>query len=395
MNELAHNVFSNEHVQYIHDSLAREVPRLKQALYPKRIIPPQGYFNPKWYTTSLAILFRGWLLGDHTMLPHTTGAIMGLLASKYGLPFYFVQPEFAEAVAQTDPPEDFFLKDIRFPMPALAFVLPDAFVLHHFGYYAPFVGVATVQAGIYPQAAMPYPETELDMGRANRLQVSQERIIFHYPMYHRASPPTDYTGNYPLASNLSVIETAPFHDATIYEEQRYKDQHGGVAYEFPRETPAGAVEKAFQTKVQFFIVKLLLALTAEPEYIVTGSLQRKEKRNRRGKLEQEALWNPNVIGANFRVVRANSPGGEGSHASPRWHWRRSRMTYQVHGKRTPDFVYRESLPKDEMGRVDWKQVPDKTRENFWANHKLLWLKPTLVNAPEAPAVLQKTAACAK
>lgn len=390
MNEIAHNVFSNAHVRFIDEHITEEAPRLKQALYPKRIVPPQGYFNPKWYATSLAVLYRGWRVPENTMLPHTTGAMMALLASKYGLPLYFIQPEFAEAVAQTDPPVDFFLKDIKFPMPALAFVLPDAFVHRYFGYYCPFIGAAQAPKGIYPAAARPFPETELNLRYANDLLVDQERIIFHFPMFHAGAPPTDYTGNYPLESNLSIIEEASCHDATGYEEAIYEAKYG-CHYSFPNQGPEGEAEKQFQQKIVFFAIKLLLAITAEPEYIVPGKLQRREKRDRKGRIQQEALWNPNVIGGNFRAVRHSGEPGTGSHASPRWHWRRQRMTYQVVGKRGPDFVYRESLPKDDKGRVDWKQVPEETRLKFWSNHKLLWLKPTLVNAPEAPVDLQKAA----
>lgn len=390
MNELAHNVFS-EYVQVLWTELNKEAPRLAKALYPKRVVPPHDYFNPKWYSTSLAVLYRNWRVPEHDMLPHTTGAMMGLLASKYGLPFYFIQREFAEAVAQTDPPEDFFLKDIQFPMPALAFVLPDSFVQKHFKYYSPFIGVATAPKGVYPAAAEPYPQTELNIQFGNPLLVGEERIIFHFPMFHKGTAPTDYTGNYPLASNLSVIQEAHFHDATGMEAAEYEAKWG-YRYDFPDDGPTGEEETAYHQKVMFFTIKLLLALTAEPEYIVPGRQTRKERRDHRGRMELEALWSPNMIGANFRAVRESSGPGTGTHASPRWHWRRRRMTYQVIGKRNPDFVYRESLPKDEKGRVDWTKVPEETRQKFWANHKLIWLKPSLVNAPEAPTDLQKTAA---
>jgi hypothetical protein len=389
MNELAHSVFANEHLRLLDDKIREKVPVLHRALYPRRIVPPTGYFNPKWYSASLAVLHHNWVMPENYMLPHTTGAMMSLFATKYGLPFYFIQPDFAEAVAQTEPPEDFFLKDIQFPMPAFCFVLPDSFIQRHLKYYVPFVGVATAVKGIYPGAATPYPSTEIPMEHATALLVEQERFILHYPMYCADTPPVDYTGNYPLEANLSSIEEATFHDATGLESARFEARHG-CAHGFKPTGPEGDEEKEFQRKVTYFVVKLLLALTAEPEYIVPGGLQRKEKRDRQGNIEREALWNPNIIGAKFRCDRSAGPG-TGTHASPGWHWRRRRMTYQVFGKRTDDFVYRESLPKDEKGRVDWAKVPEETRQRFWRNHKLIWLKPTLVNAPDAPEHIQKNA----
>ena len=390
MNELAQHKFSDA-IQIIWKEINTHAPRLTKVLYPKRILPPSDYFNPKWYATSMSVLYRNWVELEHTMLPHTTGAMMGLMASKYGLPFYFIQNEFAEAVAQTDPPEDFFLKDIQFPMPAMAFVLPDAFVCKHFKYYSPFIGVATAPPGVYPDAAMPYPKTELNIQFGNRLQIDQERILFHFPIFHGGDRvPTDYTGNYPLASNLSVIQDANLCDATAFERAEYETKYGEVCPVLEA-GPTGEEEAAYLKKVIFFTVKLLLALTAEPQYIVPGGLQRKEKLNRKGQIEREALWCPTMIGANFRAIRESSGPGTGTHGSPRWHWRRRRMTYQTYGHRGPDFVYRETLPKDEKGRVDWVKVPDETRQRFWANHKLIWLKPTLVNAPEASPDLQKTA----
>ena len=391
MNELAHNVFANEHLRLLDAGVREELPMLHRALYPRRIVPPTGYFNSKWYSASLAVMYRNWVMPENHMLPHTTGAMMSLFATKYGLPFYFVQPAFAEAVAQTEPPEDFFLKDIQFPMPAFCFVLPDSFIQRHFKYYVPFIGVATAPKGIYPGAARPFPKSEFPMEFATALLVEQERLVLHYPMYHAKSPPVDYTGNYPLEANLSSIEEAVFHDATPSENARYEAEYGKTyAFSFRPDEPKGEEETEFQRKVTYFTIKLLLALTAEPEYIVPGGIQRKERRDRKGHIEREELWNPNIIGAKFRSDHGAGPG-TGTHASPGWHWRRRRMTYQVYGKRTDDFVYRESLPKDEKGRVDWAKVPEETRQRFWRNHKLIWLKPTLVNAPDAPEHIQKNA----
>ncbi len=90
-----------------------------------------------------------------------------------------------------------------------------------------------------------------------------------------------------------------------------------------------------------------------------------------------------MIGAAYKVMRSLPQGG--THASPRWHWRKGHITHQRKGAlKNPQFVPVSALPRSEKGEVDWERVTPEQRAQFWACHERKWIEPTLVNFEEAP-----------
>ena len=349
---------------------------------PRRILPPQGYFNPKWYGVSLCCCLRFWQEPELNMLPHTTGSLLALRLTKLGVPTYFLKKDYAEAVAQTNPPEDFRLSEIQWPLDGFLFVLPDAFVMQYFGWYTPFIAVVRCPKGIYPDDARPLPTQEI--AYISRIGNENDRILVHFPLY-LDQPPVDYTGAYPLTSPISVIQSAPWADATYYEETI-------SPFKIPDfskiKKPTSEQEQELQQKINSFAVKLLLALTAEPGYLESGGIQRPRKVNRRGEVEKEELWTPNLLGWKYKVTRPSAETLGGTHASPRLHWRRGHMTYQVKGVRgalvpirdLPRKPFTPEIPPTERGHIDWNKVSPDMTASFWRTHVLKWIKPVLVNA---------------
>ena len=359
----------------------REHPQTMRLCYPRRIQPPQGYFNPKWYATSLYSCLRFWQEPEFNMLPHTTGSLCSLSLMKLGVPTYFIKKDYAEAVAQTNPPEDFRLSEIQWPLDGFLFVLPDAFVMQDFGWYTPFIAVVKCAKGIYPDAAQPLPKHEIVY--ISQIQNDNDRILVHFPLYLNDLP-VDYTGAYPLSSPISVIQSAPWADATYYEEQI-------AQFKFPKATgsvPTAEQEQELQRKINSFAVKLMLALTAEPGYLESGAIQRPQKVNRRGEVEKAELWGPNLLGWKYKVAKPPVNDLGGTHASPRLHWRRGHMTYQVKGQRDalvpirdlPRKPFSADIPPTEQGKIDWAKVGPEVERAFWQTHALRWIKPVLVNA---------------
>jgi len=383
MNNLP-DLTSTQWLEIIYDGAEREHPQTLRLCYPRRIIPPQGYRNPKWYGISLYSCSRFWQEPEMNMLPHTTGALMAQAQMKMGVPTYFIGKDYAEAVAQTEPPEDFLLSQIQWPLDAMLFVLPDSFVRQYFGWHVPFLAVARVAAGRYPQD-MPVKN---DLMYVSRISNPDDRMLLHFPFYLNGVPPVDYTGAYPLTSPISIIQSAPWADATYYEEQL--SPFGAMAQHVRghADAPTPEAEQIMQRKVNAFAIKLLLALTAEPGCMENGTIQRPQKLGRTGKVVKDELWSPNFIGWRFKATRPASTGtGIGTHASPRLHWRRGHMTLQVKGQRSA-LVPASGLPRFPMtateperrGRIDWNAVSPEVQTAFWNTHALKWIKPTLVNA---------------
>lgn len=372
-------------LRLLEDGLQEHHPKTIKLCYPRRILPPQGYYNPRWYGVSLCVLMRFWQEPEYNMLPHTTGALMALMQTKMGVPTYFLKQDYAEAVAQTNPPDDFRLTEIQWPLDAFLFVLPDAFVRQYFGWYVPFLTVARCAKGIYPHDAKPLPSYDVDF--TSTIANAADRLLVHYPLYLYTRPPVDYTGAYPLTSPISVIQSAPWADATYYEESL--SPYGKIEWATDgHKEPTPEEEQELQRKVNSFAIKLMLALTAEPGYLERGGIARQAK-VRKGVTVKDSLWHPNLLGWNYTAPRPPSDTGEhGTHASPRWHWRSGHMTYQVKGARSalvpvndlPRKPVTDDIPPAERGKIDWDKVSPEVSAAFWASHALKWIKPVLVNA---------------
>src|SRR5262249_37412201 len=93
---------------------------------------------------------------------------------------------------------------------------------------------------------------------------------------------------------------------------------------------------------------------------------------------QREFWTPNFIGLNYRVRR--EPCG-GTHAGPRFHWRKGHWTHQPIGdfRGNPDFVPASALPRLPDGRIHWEAVEASTRDRFWSNHQHRWIEPLLID----------------
>lgn len=331
-------------------------PLTYKAVYPKRILPPAGYLNPKYYALSLWSFMRVGFELEANMLPHLTGVSNALMQLEYRVPTFFVRSEFAQAVAQTEPPKDFKFSEIIWPLDTMLFVIPSDFSLKYFGFLCPFISVSRIATGIYPDCLKHLPKCEMPLTSINRMDNRCDRINIVYHVYSESTVPVDYTGSYPLDMNVDKMADAPFEDSTYLEEARYGKSDPNSAVRTATDLPHGETERLFNLKVQAFAVKLMLAITAMPHAVANGLLARPGK-VKKGNRTVDELWHPNLIGWDFKAQRpaATTSGEHGTHASPRLHWRRGTWRNQPHGPRP------------------WTAESPK---------KLIWIQPVLVNAQE-------------
>lgn len=379
MQHIAHKEFTT-HTELLDENFATHEPRLRAALYPRRIISPSTYLNPRHYGAMACCYYRLWMRPDINLLPHTTGQMVALLQSKYGVPTYFIEPLFAEAVIQSKLPEDFYLKDIKWPMPAMLFVLPDTFIRKYFKYYIPFISVVYAPEGTYPESARPYPPTEHEIQYGSELPVRTDRILFHFPLFSPNRTPVDYTGNYELDHNMANIQDSKLVDAVPFDENLYTTQFKEPVPFHPDGPNNAAADKQLQIEVISFALKLMLALTARPEYVEASRIARPEKI--KGQHRQEALYHPTMVGTRYRILRPATPAGLPTGRKMPMYWHSGAFSHIAKGKRA-DFVPISSLPRNNEGRVDWSSIPAEVHERFWACHELKWIEPYLVNAPKA------------
>lgn len=361
--------------------LAEEnLPNIWTTCYPKRIIPPPGYANPRLYSASLTSCALLWEKPKMVMLPHTVCALNALKQAQMMVPTYFIRNEFAQAVANTKLPMDFKLSELRWPLNAMLFVLPDNFVKSFFKLNVPFLSVCRVDKETYPTS------NDYRWAAKHGWEISKfvpifnevDRMCLHFPCYTGDDLPCDCSGSWPLKLDLSTILSADFVDATIYERSL-------VPYALPEiiGAPTLEEEKELNSKVTLFAIKLMLAFTARPHIIKNGSIARKAQL-RHGKPWRDALYNPSTVGWDYIIQRASNGPGTGTHASPKLNWRPGHFTHQFVGKRNdPNFVPATALPRKEIeGTIDWEKVSTEVQTAFWRNHELRWLEPVLVGINE-------------
>lgn len=304
--------------------LEQNYPLLAKACYPRRIVPPTNYPNPKWLAGSLGCQILAATNKDLVTDVHLTQQLAVQTILQYRVPTYFLSPAFAEAVWETDLPHDLSLSEMKWPIDALVFVLPESFLARFKKFYAPFLCVTRVTQGRYPRVtALPVIEHSLLIGMALRhIDNARDRLCIYYPIYFDQVPPFDYCGYFRFTNTMADVDESPMTDVTSIEDQLH-------SFSPLYQTPMDAQEEhEFNSNWNKFAVKIILALNARPQLIEPGAIIRPEKVRKKGTVSE--LWSPNIIGRIYRRQvdkSASVPTG----GSVRMHWRRGHFRHQRHG----------------------------------------------------------------
>ena len=283
--------------------IAVEVGLQVEPLYrPRRYLAPNGYINPAaWSAGAWSSMYS-----LKMRQPDEASTMSDLVLLKAGVPTYFVSEAFCDAAAQTKMPSGLTLADIQWPAEGLLFCLPLAFSKRHFGHEVPFLQVTNLHAGKLTVPGFAWVAPEIGKNCVITCgQVCPDGT--KDPIrYHRTTPiswSVDADGNeWPIEEHVVHLEDGP------------------MTY------PKVEDEKLLLNRLHWLAIKFLLLMTAEPGLVEAGTCQRKA-REKHGK-KQEELWSPNFIGRTYSSAR-ESLGG--THASPRFHFRRGHMHTVAHG----------------------------------------------------------------
>jgi hypothetical protein len=292
------------------ETLRRDRPDWYKICVPRRIVPPNGYANPRAYgiyhLAAASASHKGRIDDNYGAQIVSTSRLL-----EFRVPTYFISEDFYRAVAATEPPKETRIEDIKWPMPAMLLCLPLAFSKQYCGATGPFISVVHAPVG---------PYTVLG-GRSGTNITEHSRVIIHAMVFYGPSP-IDYINCTKTNKDIDSLCTAEF---TTWEE----DIAGRPEGNFNAPTKEGEIEVA--NKLNSLATKLLLAISARPEMREEGGVAR-PARIRNGEVEKEELWHPNMIGRQYRIVYEPGNKPEGSHASPRMHWRRGHIRNQKHGR---------------------------------------------------------------
>lgn len=305
-------------------TIEANLPGRFKRCYPRRIIPPPGYGNPRLYSASLAALTIAPLQqGDKGFLGGMN--LCAQLLVEHKVPTYFIHPDFFKAVAATDVPDDFDFSELKWPAEAMVFCLPIKESKEVFGTEVPWIGVARTPVGLYQGPLADY-----------RINFDVARFAIHFPVFSDGLP-EDFGGLWPLDGKLGgLINSVPFEDRT------WRSKYGGI-----HSTLTDEQNRSINNRAMKMAVSLMLAMVAEPEYIEPGEIVRKAKASPRPEKALDELWSPNMIGRHYRKKHEWQGG---AHSSPRAHLRRGHYRRQWYGNKVE-------------GRKD----------------KVIWIHPTWVN----------------
>jgi len=292
-------------------------------LEPRKLVPPGGYHTPKCVAAGLnCILKINELKTDIERLPtEVTAQAIVYRIINHRVPVYYVAEDFIRAVAATELPHDFTLADLHWPMPAMVIGFPLRFMREYLGRETCYVYSSEFDEGKHRCRFLP---------ASPAIAMPKAKVAFYWYACLEGR----------LESFVSSFWKEDRVDEII-QKYSYTDFTGA-------EAPKVQEDKERCDLISALMFKLLVVLNTRPSLVEPATCIRRAC-SRKGKLRSE-LWSANIIGAQYRVLRENTPP-TGTHASPRLHWRRGHLRNQAHG-------------------------PGRTLR------KLAWIEPTLVGMQE-------------
>lgn len=345
-------------------------PLAFKAAYPRNIVVPKGYMDPRLIAPTMIRSLQLVQQLGFSELAHKTGFGVSVSLMANRVPTYFVADEFAQAVANTDIPKDFKFAELKWPLPAMVFVLSDNFRRAYFGNEgAPFLTVVNGKTGEYPRDFQRWPKMDIPVATVKWLR---DWILMDYTYFGSPSPIT-YNSAFPMTDGIEVFKSAPWEDATVFE---------GTVRTLPPELFKGELEgdeeQEFVQKAQQLAVKLLLAVAAMPAHREEGKVTRHAVVTQQGKTKLPELVSANMIGRNYKIPRKCTivSSGEGGRApsKPRFSYRRGHFAWIALNYRDPQFISVKEMPRKPEGHIDFDQAGEQLSERFRACHERQWIE---------------------
>jgi len=293
-------------------------PRMMHLLYPRVYDSPGAFGSPKQAaidlcTTLLCVRRSSQMFAGEEAFKDVAlmnGVLCAEALIRYKVPTFFVARDFFAAANNSNPPLEFPVHALRFPFPAMLFMLPKG-ALH-----SPTDGpIEYLAFSVWKDCPF---EMSSSFPDGRRFRVETDRISW----FTRAKGNT-MVGTF--GADVGNLEKGTLGDffATVDQESDFKDPS---LYSLPIDDD----DAAFIRSVPRIILKLLLAITARPELVEYGLERRRAKIE--GNRIRSAFWTPNIVGRKYRVATQGSQH-TGTGTSPRMHWRRGHYRNQAHGER--------------------------------------------------------------
>lgn len=288
------------------------------SLQPRTYTGAAGFGTPDIPATLLGA--ECWAIGrDKT--PYHTRTLLAWMAGKLAtlrVPTFHVGRDLLTAANLTQPPESMPWTDVAFPHDAGLFLLPSGLFVTPDGRDFVWVAWCRVRDGDAVKIPgywqhPPFPLRSTD---------GSDMLVFA-----TGAPTRDGNHDGCLVKNYSAAMW-PSVVVPKTEVSHHRDESISCA------------EGEIINRLSMVALNVMIAMSCRPELLERDG--RRVRVMKKGPAREE--WTPNWVGRNYRIQRAD---GDGTHASPRMHWRRG------HHRRQPCGTGRKE-------------------------HRIIWLEPVLV-----------------
>lgn len=265
------------------DTIAKAYPKEFALCYPRRYSVPGGYGSPKKAAACLAAHLGSSQL---TELDRSASAIFFIAAglAEHNVPTYWVSKDLLESAAATNLPSEICFSDLKLPLPAILFMLPENSIKAPGTEGLSWIGFST------------FPEGAVGFGSGNST-VAYSMVL---------------KGDEPINQNEGKV---PHYQSPV---------DGSDWSEFL--TTEDSEVHHLLTRVG---VNLIMIMSSRPELLEVAT-PNDTSLTSNGRRPDNKLWSPNWIGRTYRHA-PRTDKEERTHASPRMHWRRGHWRHQPCG----------------------------------------------------------------
>lgn len=221
--------------------------------------------------------------------------LAALKMKRFIFPNYFLAKELWQASQQTQLPPDTDWLTIKFPMESAIMVLPKNVLIHPSGVPIDFLGYARVQKDeVFDYDSHRFQSEFTSLIMFTGIDTPNGAEILSHHQHHHLSP--------------LVKESVPAATVQPYDLLA---------------NPMSSGENEWLNAQFYGLCSLLGLMSARPSLVEHGRKIGIHKKSGR------QFWTPNIVGKGYRLKRHEPQ--DGTHASPRTHWRRGHLREQHFG----------------------------------------------------------------
>lgn len=281
----------------------------------------EAWEDPRFFTAYAASSVN-WLMSKYDMRTEMTWpskdgmlerGMMTAAIAEHDVPMFFVSPDMLDAADKTDVPHTVHWKHLKLPHEGAVFVMPRGKLMSPRGGSINFIAYARLYGDKIYKLPGKGARINTDFDHFMMCATDTEKMfdynrVFKKPVFDAR---TDFGPDSTIATQFSTDPKEQQRDARLH----------------PLYTPA---DVEFNDRCTNILFNLLLLMEARPE-IISKEGSRRVGYHKKRRCE---LWSPNILGRGYRIGRptpTDPTADKGTHASPRWHWRRGHWREQGYG----------------------------------------------------------------